>query len=238
MGEERKKHLALLDTDTLHFEAIRRSVSCDVEMHHVSGGNIRLLSTDIIRCWDLILFSLDYNGGCSRLHFDQLFALCGQIPVVCYASNKDALVKLAAEYRSSIPFYTFSEILHKIADCMQPITNVNQNEGSNQIFNHPEIDLLRQVNTLSPREMDIFSLFGKGHGPSEIAALFNCGVSTVETHIRNIRSKLMAGSSSDLRRMAHRMMKVGHCRAFLHAEDHVCHEGGTSIGSCPHARCA
>jgi len=54
------------------------------------------------------------------------------------------------------------------------------------------------IDLLTDRELQVFRLIGEGHKTSQIADLLNLGMSTVETHRRNIRQKLALESGQEL----------------------------------------
>jgi DNA-binding NarL/FixJ family response regulator len=54
------------------------------------------------------------------------------------------------------------------------------------------------IDDLSLRELEIFRLIGEGRTTRRIAAILNVSISTVESHHRNIRTKLGLESSRDL----------------------------------------
>ncbi len=54
------------------------------------------------------------------------------------------------------------------------------------------------VASLTPREMEVFSLIGQGKGTKEIAGELELGVKTVETHRLSIKKKLNVRHLSDL----------------------------------------
>jgi DNA-binding CsgD family transcriptional regulator len=59
-----------------------------------------------------------------------------------------------------------------------------------------------KVTSLSDRELQVFSLFGRGFGPTRLAAELHLSVKTIETHQRRIREKLGLRSSAELSRQA------------------------------------
>lgn len=61
---------------------------------------------------------------------------------------------------------------------------------------------LASVQSLSPRQLQIFQLIGKGWGTIEIATKFNISVKTVDTHKANLKDKLHCASSQQLRQLA------------------------------------
>lgn len=56
--------------------------------------------------------------------------------------------------------------------------------------------------TLSDRQLQIFTLIGKGLGTVEIAGKLNLSIKTIDTHKENIKAKLHCASSAELRQMA------------------------------------
>ncbi len=58
------------------------------------------------------------------------------------------------------------------------------------------------ISTLSDRQLQIFTLIGKGLGTVEIASKLNLSIKTIDTHKENIKVKLHCGSSAELRQMA------------------------------------
>lgn len=58
------------------------------------------------------------------------------------------------------------------------------------------------VNSLSDRQLQIFTLIGKGLGTVEIANKLNLSIKTIDTHKENLKLKLHCSSSAELRQMA------------------------------------
>ena len=58
------------------------------------------------------------------------------------------------------------------------------------------------ISTLSDRQLQIFTLVGKGLGTVEIAKKLNLSIKTIDTHKENIKAKLHCASSAELRQMA------------------------------------
>ena len=72
---------------------------------------------------------------------------------------------------------------------------------------------LRQIkadaNLLTDRELEVFSLIGRGAGVVEMAEKLGVSGKTVETHQMRIKQKLNLGSAADLRKYAvHSMAKM------------------------------
>ena len=63
-------------------------------------------------------------------------------------------------------------------------------------------DTLSSVANLSDRQLQIFSLIGKGLGTVEIASKLNLSIKTIDTHKENIKVKLHCATSAELRQMA------------------------------------
>lgn len=58
------------------------------------------------------------------------------------------------------------------------------------------------ISELSDRQLQIFTLIGKGLGTVEIATKLNLSIKTIDTHKENIKAKLHCASSAELRQMA------------------------------------
>lgn len=71
------------------------------------------------------------------------------------------------------------------------------NKNSNN--NSEPIDL---VATLSDRQLQIFTLLGKGLGTVEIAEKLKLSIKTIDTHKENMKEKLNCESAAELRKMA------------------------------------
>ncbi len=57
--------------------------------------------------------------------------------------------------------------------------------------------------SLSDRELEIFALIARGCQTRTIAEALSIGIKTVESHQFNLRKKLHAGSTHDLRHLAY-----------------------------------
>ena len=55
---------------------------------------------------------------------------------------------------------------------------------------------------LSDRELQVFSLIGKGYGTIEIASRFNISTKTIDSHKEHIKLKLHCNTSQELRQLA------------------------------------
>ena len=58
------------------------------------------------------------------------------------------------------------------------------------------------ISYLSERQLQIFTLIGKGLGTVDIAEKLNLSIKTIDTHKENIKIKLHCGTSAELRQMA------------------------------------
>lgn len=58
------------------------------------------------------------------------------------------------------------------------------------------------ISSLSDRQLQIFTLIGKGLGTVEIAAKLNLSTKTIDTHKEHIKIKLHCNTSQELRQLA------------------------------------
>ena len=63
-------------------------------------------------------------------------------------------------------------------------------------------DALSSISSLSDRQLQIFTLIGKGIGTLEMANKLNVSIKTIDTHKENMKTKLHCKSSAELRQMA------------------------------------
>ena len=72
--------------------------------------------------------------------------------------------------------------------------------GSDAVAGNAE--WLASVGKLSDRQLQIFSLIGKGLGTVEIAAKLDLSTKTIDTHKEHIKLKLQCGTTQELRQLA------------------------------------
>jgi len=75
----------------------------------------------------------------------------------------------------------------------QAITQENSRGGK---------DWTMSLQKLSNRELQVFTLIGKGLGTIEIASMFNISTKTIDSHKEHIKLKLHCSTSQELRQMA------------------------------------
>lgn len=63
-------------------------------------------------------------------------------------------------------------------------------------------DWTMSLQKLSNRELQVFTLIGKGYGTIEIASRFNISTKTIDSHKEHIKLKLHCASSQELRQLA------------------------------------
>ena len=62
--------------------------------------------------------------------------------------------------------------------------------------------IMKEVERLTDRELEVFELIGQGRGTREIAEQLRLSVSTVETHRAHLKEKLELDSATELVRRA------------------------------------
>jgi len=63
-------------------------------------------------------------------------------------------------------------------------------------------DWTMSIQKLSNRELQVFSLIGKGYGTIEIASMFNISTKTIDSHKEHLKLKLHCTTSQELRQLA------------------------------------
>lgn len=86
---------------------------------------------------------------------------------------------------------------------------------------------------LSPRELEILCLLGKGLGSPEIAECLQCSKNTVLTYVRKLGIKLERPGTAQLRCWAVRFACQSGCKTMAFSADHICSYRAESIRNCP-----
>lgn len=97
----------------------------------------------------------------------------------------------------------------KVLDAIHTVMNgeiyLSENEkklieaGVKKSKKHTSLD---RISSLTDRQLQIFTLIGKGLGTTEIANKLNLSIKTIDTHKENVKVKLHCASSVELRQMA------------------------------------
>lgn len=100
-----------------------------------------------------------------------------------------------------------SQVINAINTVMNGEIYLSQSEKQRLIeiskgLHTDRIDSFDTISTLSDRQLQIFTLIGKGLGTVEIASKLNLSIKTIDTHKENIKTKLHCASSAELRQMA------------------------------------
>ena len=82
---------------------------------------------------------------------------------------------------------------------------VYRNGGKTQRKSNAQA-LSKKLEQLTPREMEVFALFGQGLNTRQVAEKLGISVYTVQTHRNHMRKKLDVGNSTELNLMAFKSM--------------------------------
>ena len=114
------------------------------------------------------------------------------------AGAKGYIMKEEAESNVSTAINTVMQVKIYLSEAEQKRHDeLALNKNSNN--NSEPIDL---VATLSDRQLQIFTLLGKGLGTVEIAEKLKLSIKTIDTHKENMKEKLNCESAAELRKMA------------------------------------
>ncbi|MCR5062445.1 MAG: response regulator transcription factor [Treponema sp.] len=95
-----------------------------------------------------------------------------------------------------------SKVLDAISTVCQGKIYLSENEKNRVKSEGDSEDNVSFISTLSDRQLQIFTLIGKGIGTMEMADKLNVSIKTIDTHKENMKSKLHCKSSAELRQMA------------------------------------
>ena len=85
---------------------------------------------------------------------------------------------------------------------LERIKDLSKNDKSIKREKREKREPYDTISLLSDRQLQIFTLIGKGLGTVDIASKLNLSIKTIDTHKENIKVKLHCSSSAELRQMA------------------------------------
>jgi DNA-binding NarL/FixJ family response regulator len=88
--------------------------------------------------------------------------------------------------------------IRKVLDGGIFVSNLVADRILKQVSGTAQSALQDKWGTLSDREIEVFTLIGKGYGSQQIARRLHISVKTIETHRANIKQKLGISSTGDL----------------------------------------
>lgn len=220
--------IRVFDEDPIHIEAIKSALS------HIS-------CLELVRgCIDLDSFSSDLilvNGECGKRcpnwFLEQLMKTAPESIILYYSRTLNISSKLSNNHINRLFFIrleTFFESLRSVIDLIllgEPV-EITTSQGDDL---SPHI---LGIKKLSPRELEVFCLLGKGYGAPEIAAILKLSKNTVDSHIKGIKRKLALGGTLQIRLRAQEFSMARQCRTFSCSKTHICPSRGESLAKCPH----
>jgi len=238
MTAEGKIDLLLVEDECLHQLALKNVVVAEPGI----GLRITESSEDLAALLaesqpDVIVLNLDMQLVCGICLLQEILKSTTDIPVLTYYREPGA--------RKMPPFHTGTDrIVHlnntEVLNLMREFVHTMMSDtrlpslAFNAYFSHGGLAFEdADINRLSPREMDVYCLCGKGFGAKSISDLFRCSSRTVETHIVRIQQKLRTGNSEALRRHAASYSRDNLCATFSRSENHLCPYREKPVSDCP-----
>ncbi len=137
------------------------------------------------------------------------------LPVLILSMHDESLYAERAIRAGAMGYVMKQEASRTILDAIRTVLEgrryVSKHVGEmlgEQPMGSKEADLGAVVERLSPRELGIFELVGKGKDRSEISEELKISIKTVETHRANIKYKLNARSAAELVQCAKRWVEA------------------------------
>lgn len=223
----------VVDDNPLHWNAIEGFITEHPTIQLRCCASVS--KTELLECQPkLVLINFDHSSLCACFLLCSVLRSVPDATVLCYSQagvpdldgicrpNERVVCLTYAEMPDALSLYIEATLLDK------PVVRKDtvQDGGGESI-------LLNDFQRLSPREKDIFCLFGKGLHAQAIADHFSSSVRTVETHLRNIRQKLRVGNGAELRIFTRAYRDVSSCHTFRSAADHMCDFREKPMSTCP-----
>ena len=147
---------------------------------------------------DLIMINMECRKWCPDLFLFRILNEIKSITVMCYSTGGWVSQSILDEHRDRLLRLCYTEVIDSLRRCMASIQRgdaLNTTwfmDVSNSLDGSPMVEL----ECLSPRELDILCLVGKGHGTPEMAEILKCCPSTVETTVDAEGNHTLTGSGS------------------------------------------
>ncbi len=222
--------IGVFDADPIHLYAFNQMVSDNRRIRLIA---LRLENDDVwnaLNSSSLIMLNMGTNRCCTHLLLQKIVSYIPETPVVCYSSDRKRYSQVVQNHRDRITTVSYGGVIRYL----QNFIGLSDDQAIAE--DHPfekQAGAADLIGCLSPRELDVFCLVGIGSGTTEIAGIFTCSVSTIETHIKNLRGKLHLNSSVILRQLAIEYIRSGHCHAISQQRSHICSGRNKTVGTCP-----
>ena len=166
---------------------------------------------------------MDSKKCCSQVLLQKVLRWAPGIPLVCYSAERGRGSQVLHNHRGRVTFVFYGEIIRYLQEYIGfSEAQITREEYIFNVAGEEELaGELAAIDRLSPRELDVFGLIGKGNGSPEISEILSCSISTVETHIKNMRGKLHLKTSVALRQLAIEYLFSGHCPAIFQQQTHI-----------------
>lgn len=201
-----KHNILIVDDHQIVRDGIIRLIEVSGEMR-VCGetGDGNGVMNMISKCKpDAVVLDLTLEGADGLSLIGQIKAKYPKIPVLILSMHNEltyALRSIQAGARGYLMKKCASReiiiALHKILNNGIYVSEaVNEQILSSVI--HSNSNMVHSIDTLSPREFQVFRLYGEGLRTAHIADKLQCSPKTIETHCHRIRRKLNQHSLSEL----------------------------------------
>ena len=156
---------------------------------------------------DLLLYSLGINTG---FRIKDILSLNSKIKILVLSMHDERFYAERALKAGAKGYIMKAEAESQVINAIKTVTEGGVYLSENEKNRMKELlqgdannsDKFATISTLSDRQLQIFSLIGKGLGTVEIAKKLNLSIKTIDTHKENIKAKLHCTSSAELRQMA------------------------------------
>ncbi|HEX3744925.1 MAG TPA: response regulator transcription factor [Bryobacteraceae bacterium] len=148
-----------------------------------------------MRPWDLVVLDVSHSTedgfrllGDIRRHYPA-------IPVLVMSTQAELLYGVRAK-KAGAKGYAGKDAAR--ADLVRAIRNVLSGDTSFESQPRENAELLRKLNSLSPREYRVMLALGNGKRATDIATDLDLNVRTISTYKRRVLNKLQLRSTADL----------------------------------------
>lgn len=207
-----KKTVLIVDDHPLFSKGLSALIESQSEYKVIAEANNCFDAKNIINNYSINLAIVDLNlGDENGLDLIKDIRILSPKTIILVLSMHDERYYAERVLHAGANGYVMKEEAgNKVIDAIKTVMSgkIYLSESETQRLENCKIeqcdnnDSFASVQKLSDRQLQIFTLLGKGLGTVEIASKLNLSSKTVDTHKENIKLKLHCSSSQELRQLA------------------------------------
>ncbi|MDB6025229.1 MAG: DNA-binding response regulator [Verrucomicrobiales bacterium] len=158
---------------------------------------------------EIVILDLTLRSGDGLESLHRIKEQFPKTKVLVFSGRDESIYALRVVRAGALGFVRKEESVEKLLLALRMVANgivYLSEEVEAQLLNAPDADKIplpqSPVASLTDRELQIFTLYGRGNGTSQIAERLGLSIKTVEAHRTNIKEKMNIKSAAEFLRRA------------------------------------